>query len=49
MHIMSNLLDKILDRQNMYQALKRVYSNKGSAGVDGITVDEIDKIGRAHV
>lgn len=43
MHIMSNLLDKILDRQNMYQALKRVYSNKGSAGVDGITVDEIDK------
>ncbi len=27
----------------MYQALKRVYSNKGAAGVDGITVDEIDK------
>ncbi|MBU5426928.1 group II intron reverse transcriptase/maturase [Tissierella pigra] len=39
---MTNLLDKILDRQNMYQALKRVYSNKGVAGVDGITVDEID-------
>lgn len=43
MHIMTNLLDKILDRQNMYQAPKRVYSNKGAAGVDGITVDEIDK------
>lgn len=43
MHIMANLLDKILDRENMYQALKRVYSNKGAAGVDGITVDEIDK------
>ncbi len=43
MHIMTNLLDKILDRQNMYQALKRVYSNRGTAGVDGITVDEIEK------
>ena len=42
MHIMANLLGKILDRQNMYQALKRVYSNKGAAGVDGITVDEIE-------
>ncbi len=45
MHIMTNLLnllDKILDRQNMYNALKRVYSNKGAAGVDGITIEEID-------
>lgn len=40
---MGNLLDKILDRQNMYQALKKVYSNKGAAGVDGITVEEIDQ------
>lgn len=40
---MTDLLDKILDRQNMYQALKRVYSNKGTSGVDGITVDEIDE------
>ncbi len=43
MHIMTNLLDKILDRQNMYQAFKRVCSNKGASGVDGITVDEIDR------
>jgi len=42
MHIMTNLLDLILDRQNMYQALKRVYSNKGVAGVDGITIEEVD-------
>ena len=39
---METLLDKILDRQNMYQALQRVYSNKGTSGIDGITVDEID-------
>ena len=43
MHIMTTLLDKILDRQNMYQALKRVCSNKGTSGVDGITIDEIDE------
>lgn len=43
MHIMATLLDKILDRQNMYQALKRVCSNKGTSGVDGITIDEIDE------
>lgn len=28
MHIMANLLDRILDRQNMYEALKRIYPNK---------------------
>lgn len=46
MHIMITLLDKILDRQNMYQAFKRVCSNKGASGVggvNGITVDEIDR------
>lgn len=43
MHIMENLLDQILDRQNMNQALKKVYANKGAAGVDGIRVEEIDK------
>lgn len=43
MHIMKNLLDQILDRQNMYQAFKRVCSNKGTSGIDGITVDEIDR------
>lgn len=39
---MKTLLDKILDRQNMYQALKSVCSNKGTSGVDGITIDEIE-------
>lgn len=43
MHIMTKIIDKILDRQNMYQAFKRVCSNKGASGVDGITVDEIDR------
>lgn len=43
MHIITNLPDRILDRQNMYQTFKRVCSNKGTSGVDGKTVDEIDR------
>ncbi|MCR3761931.1 group II intron reverse transcriptase/maturase [Clostridium felsineum] len=37
----NNLLEKILDRQNMNFAYKRVKSNKGSHGVDGMKVDEL--------
>src|SRR5699024_3909449 len=35
------ILDKILDRNNMNGAYKQVIKNKGSAGVDGMTVDEV--------
>ena len=35
------LLEKILDRHNMNLAYKRVKVNKGSHGVDGMTVDEL--------
>ena len=37
------LIDEILDRQNMILAVKAVKSNKGAAGVDNITVDELDE------
>ncbi|WP_366924190.1 group II intron reverse transcriptase/maturase [Metallumcola ferriviriculae] len=35
------LLEAILDRDNMNKAFKRVKSNKGSHGVDGMGVDEL--------
>ncbi len=35
------LLEKILDKDNLNQAFKRVKSNKGSHGVDGMKVDEL--------
>ena len=35
------LLDQILSNQNMNEAYKRVYRNKGANGVDGITVEEL--------
>ena len=38
---MSKLLEKILSTENMNTAYKRVCANKGSAGVDGVTVEEL--------
>ena len=35
------LLERILERDNLNNAFKRVKSNKGSHGVDGMKVDEL--------
>ncbi|PAF21973.1 hypothetical protein CHH61_22690, partial [Shouchella clausii] len=35
------LLDRILDRDNLNRAFKQVKRNKGAAGVDGMTVEEL--------
>lgn len=37
----SNMLDMIVERGNMRKAYKRVVSNKGSHGIDGMKVDEL--------
>lgn len=34
-------MERVLSRSNMQQALKRVKRNKGSAGIDGMSVDEL--------
>ena len=34
------LLEKILERDNLNRAFKRVKANKGAAGIDGMTVEE---------
>ena len=36
-----SLMAKVLRRPNMMRALKRVRKNKGSAGIDGMTVEEL--------
>lgn len=36
-----NLLDRIVHRDNMNEAVKRVIKNKGSHGIDGMQVDEL--------
>lgn len=38
---MSELLEKILSRENMIEAYKRVKVNKGSSGVDGVEIEEL--------
>ena len=38
-----HLMEKVVERSNVEKALKRVKQNKGSAGVDGMTVDELPK------
>ncbi|SOC45140.1 group II intron reverse transcriptase/maturase [Salinicoccus kekensis] len=35
------LLEAILSNQNMNQAYKRVYRNKGASGVDGVTIEAL--------
>lgn len=37
----SGLMELVCERQNLFAALKRVRKNKGSAGIDGMTVDEL--------
>jgi RNA-directed DNA polymerase len=36
------LMEEIVDRENLKEALRRVKANKGSPGVDGMTVDQLD-------
>jgi len=37
----SDLMEKVCERQNLQAAVKRVRKNKGSPGVDGMTVEEL--------
>ena len=44
----SGLMELVCERQNLQAALKRVRKNKGSAGIDGMTVEELPDYLRAH-
>lgn len=44
----SMLMEKILDRDNMNEAFKRVKKNKGSHGIDGLTIDELQAYLKEH-
>jgi hypothetical protein len=41
-------MEEVCERENCLQALKRVKSNKGSAGIDGMTVEELPIYLREH-
>lgn len=42
------LLVRVLDRENLQRALKRVRQNQGAPGIDGMTVDELPEYLRHH-
>ena len=42
--MMSQLLEEILSQDNMILAYKKVKANRGTSGIDGIGVDEIDEL-----
>jgi RNA-directed DNA polymerase len=44
----SSLMEAVVDRRNLQAALKRVKKNKGSPGIDGMTVDELSTHLREH-
>lgn len=44
----SDLMERVCERPNLQAALKRVRKNKGSPGIDGMTVDELPAHLREH-
>lgn len=44
----SKLMEEVLSRENVHRAYKRVVSNGGAPGVDGMTVDELMAHCREH-
>lgn len=42
------LMEEVVERHNMQAALKKVRANKGSAGIDGMSVDELPDFLKAH-
>jgi len=42
------LMEEVCGRENCLQALKRVKSNKGSPGIDGMTVDDLSAYLKEH-
>lgn len=42
------LMEEVCERENLKQALHRVRANQGSAGIDGMTVDELPTYLKSH-
>jgi len=44
----NRLMEEVCERENLKEALRRVKANKGSAGVDGMTIDDITDYLKQH-
>ncbi len=47
-HFSALLMEKIVDTDNLERAWKKVRSNRGAPGPDGITIDDFPEDFRAH-
>lgn len=43
-----DLLEQVLNRENMFQALSRVKANRGAPGIDGMTVEQLPEYLKEH-
>ncbi|MDQ7049942.1 MAG: hypothetical protein Q9M92_10545 [Enterobacterales bacterium] len=41
------LMERVLERGNLFRALQKVQRNKGGAGIDGMTVDDLPAFSQA--
>ena len=48
MRELKNLMEAVVERENMLKALRRVVGNKGAAGVDAMSVDELKPYLQTH-
>src|SRR4029450_2931936 len=46
--VISSLMETVCERENLKKALRRVKANKGSPGVDGMTVEQLPDYLRTH-
>ena len=44
----SRIMEEVCERGNLKKALRQVRGNKGSAGIDGMTVDELSAYLKQH-
>src|SRR2546429_9271407 len=44
----NRLMEEVCERENLKEAMRRVKGNKGSAGVDGITVSQLSDYLKQH-
>jgi RNA-directed DNA polymerase len=44
----NRLMEEVCERDNLKEALRRVKANKGSAGIDRMTVDQLDDYLKQH-
>ncbi len=45
---LDNLMERVLERNNVYQAWMRVRSNRGAPGSDGMSLDDFPDYARKH-